>query len=271
MPDMNAEARQAIVEQLRQSRKYRHCCGDTLDRIAGWALARHHAPKDALKAAKRKLHQVYGAYFDRFDWKRIEEFLFAIEAGAGVDTLRDVCGEILRSHASTRERLPIMEQAFGTIFECVGRIERVVDLACGLNPFALPWMPLPESCAYEAIDIDERLMAILGTFFERAGRRGTAQCRDMLVSPPDTEADVVLLLKLLPCLEQQEKGAALALLRSLRARYAVVSFPLKSLGGRSKGMAAHYGAFMDDLVEVLDVPAQVYPFENEVFYLLTLW
>jgi len=270
MPDTNAQARRDIVEHLQQSRKYRHCCADTLDRIAQWALARHRAPKDALKAAKRKLHQIYGAYFDRVDWSRIEASLTSIETDAPVDTLRTICGDILRSHASTRERLPIMEQAFSTIFNRVGDIDRVLDLACGLNPFALPWMPLPDACAYEAVDIDERLMAILDAFFQRAGRPGCAQCRDMLLSPPDTKADLVLLLKVLPCLEQQQKGASLALLRRLRARYAVVSFPLKSLGGRSKGMATHYGAFMDDLIAALDIPAQIYPFENEVFYLLTL-
>lgn len=270
MPDTDPQAQHDIVEQLRQSRKYRHCCTDTLDRIAQWALARHHAPKDALKAAKRKLHQIYGAYFDRVDWSRIEASLDGIEAGAPADTLRAVCGDILRSHASTRERLPIMEQAFDTIFSRVGDVGRVLDLACGLNPFALPWMPLPDACVYEAVDIDERLMAVLDAFFQRVGRPGSPQCRDMLSSRPDTQADLVLLLKVLPCLEQQQKGASLALLRRLRARHAVVSFPLKSLGGRGKGMAAHYGAFMDDLTAALEVPAQAYPFENEVFYLLTL-
>ena len=50
-----------IVAGLRESKKYRDVSASVLERTAQWALARYDS-KVALKAAKRKLHQVYSAY-----------------------------------------------------------------------------------------------------------------------------------------------------------------------------------------------------------------
>ena len=52
--------------------------------------------------------------------------------------------------------------------------------------------------------------------------------------PPEASADMVLLLKAIPCLEQEEPGAGKRLLRSLDAPVVVVSFPARSLGPRYK-------------------------------------
>ena len=51
-----------IVSGLRQSRRYRSVSEPTLLRVARWSLRSGQGRQAALKAAKRKLHQVYGAY-----------------------------------------------------------------------------------------------------------------------------------------------------------------------------------------------------------------
>src|SRR5262249_37171953 len=136
--------------------------------------------------------------------------------------------------------------------------------------FALPWMDLQASTSYHPCDIDQRLVAAINVFLAHVGRPATARCQDVLAEVPTLPADVALLLKALPCLEQQEKGAAGPLLRALRARWAVVSFPLASLGGHDRGMRATYARRMDDLVAELAVPARSWELGGEAFYLLDL-
>jgi 16S rRNA (guanine(1405)-N(7))-methyltransferase len=51
-----------------------------------------------------------------------------------------------------------------------------------------------------------------------------------------------------PCLEQVDKSAGQRLLDTLDTAHLLVSFPVHSLGGRSKGMAATYTAHFRQLV-----------------------
>jgi 16S rRNA (guanine(1405)-N(7))-methyltransferase len=79
--------------------------------------------------------------------------------------------------------------------------------------------------------------------------------------------DVVFLFKVLPCLEQQEKGAGLRVLSSLSARYAIASFPTRSLGGFNKGMSENYGRYARSLAEELRAKVQEMEFASETFYI----
>ena len=58
--------------------------------------------------------------------------------------------------------------------------------------------------------------------------------------PPDDEVDLALLLKTSPSLDRQEEGATLRLIEQLNTPFVVVSFAVKSLGGREKGMMGYY-------------------------------
>lgn len=259
-----------MAERLRRTPKYKHLSEDTLHRVADWAIARHKAPRDAIKAAKRKLHQVYGAYFDRVNFTLIEGLIHSLSPTATEDALRETCRKVLACHASTAERIAIMEDFFPALFREVGRPGSILDLACGLNPFALPWMGLGLETEYWALDVDGRLIAAINDFLAHIGRPPGASCRDLLVSPLDEDADVAFLLKTIPCLEQQERGAGLRLLRGLRARYAVVSFPGRSLGGRDKGMGQHYDRIMMGMAEELGAPVHKMAYPGETFYICQL-
>lgn len=265
MPDEPADA---VREGLRQSGKYRHLCDNTLRRIAAWAVVRHPQPKEALKAARRKLHQVYGAYAQQTDWRALRDRVAQLSLPEHVQDPQAVCLDILRGHASSAERLSILDKVFPALFQATGIPSSVLDLACGLNPFALPWMGLPQTTHYYAVDIDHRLIEAVSGLFAALGRPGEAACDDVLSALPEREVDVVLLLKTLPCLEQQEKGAGLALLRRLRARHVVVSFPARSLGGRAKGMTEHYDQFMNGLLADLQMTARRVAYPSETFYII---
>jgi len=255
-----------LVARLKETRKYAHLCDPTLARVAEWACTRHTSPKEALKAAKRKLHQAFGAYIEPKHLKQLETLVTELPLRAPLEQQMAVCRKAFDLHASTCERLPLLDTVFDDIFAITGMPGRVLDIACGLNPFALPWTRM--SGLYCAWDIDERLIACINAFLERTGRPATAACRDVLADPPDEAYDVVFLLKALSCLERQETGAARSVLAALRTRHAVVSFPTRSLGGRDRGMQEHYRGFLEPIIEELGLRCHELPYPTETFYVL---
>ena len=58
---------QAVLEAVSASKKYGGVCPDTVRRIAARELAARRSVKDAVKATKRRLHQVYGAFEQALD------------------------------------------------------------------------------------------------------------------------------------------------------------------------------------------------------------
>lgn len=261
-----------VVRGLLESRKYRHLSLPILIRVARWALRGHSRPQEALKVAKRKLHQIYGAYLQPSAVGVAQRASRLLEdRSLATDEQRALCLDVLRQHASTAERLPFLERFYGELFAGLPPLQSVHDLACGLNPFAIPWMPLTEGAEYLAVDIDERLTAV----FDRLGSawpvwlRGHAH--DLAGGPlndPGGPPDVVLLLKAIPCLEQQETGAGWDLLDSLDAPCLVVSFPARALGGQDKGMRQNYDRLLRRRVQGSGRSLEVLTYPTEVVYRL---
>jgi 16S rRNA (guanine(1405)-N(7))-methyltransferase len=173
-------------------------------------------------------------------------------------------------HASTNERLPILDDFYGQILADVLPIRSVVDLACGLNPLAIPWMPLAEDASYTAYDIYGDMIDFVDEFMARIGVNGRAHLRDIITQPPTVEADLVLLLKSVPCLEQVEKTAVSRLLDHIQARHLLISFPARTLGGHNKGMVATYEARFEELVDGRNWSFQRFQFDTELAFLVDM-
>lgn len=264
---MSHEAR-LVVEALQDSPKYRHVCDQTLDRIAQRSLRQSRSLKEAVKRAKRKLHQVCAGFTSQRAIDRASARLEQVEPDADPAAQKRLGLELLREHASTRERIGLLDRFYRAIFAISGVPNRVLDLGCGLHPFALPWMELPGEAQYEAWDVDKRLVALLDRHFAGISSRAVARCRDVTISPCDEPADLAFLLKMVPTLEQQEKGGALRLLRQIPAPCVAVSFPTASLGGRQKGMRAHYAELMADLLAQTQWTAQRIDFDAELLFVV---
>jgi len=229
-----------IVCAVLAARKYHAVCPDTVRRIAEGELIKRGSVPKALKGTKSRLHQVYSAFEGAIDYGEAHRRLkTAYDTGSG-SAIRDACRRVLRLHSSTRERLPILDTFYPEIWGMTGIPNILIDLGCGLNPLALPWMSLPHGARYYAYDIDAPRIEFLNRYFSLIGSPPLAAWQDVLCRPPETEADVALLLKTSPTLERQEKKGTLRLLQALKAPAVVVSFSVKSLGGKHKGMAAHY-------------------------------
>jgi 16S rRNA (guanine(1405)-N(7))-methyltransferase len=258
----------ALVETIYASKKYAAISADLVRSIGMRELATRRNLKEAIKATKNKLHQVAGAFLDARP--PYDEWLAQL---ANVQTLersnvQTICREMMRQHASTRERLPVLDSFYRAIFGVLPPIHSVLDVACGLNPLAIPWMPLEAGATYAACDLYADMIDFLNAFFQIAGVAGQAWVCDLVSDPPRQRADLALVLKTLPTLDQIAKDAGRDLLRALDARYLLVSFPARSLGGRDKHMADHYARRFEAVVAAEGWPAERFEFATELAFLV---
>ena len=236
-----------LVDEVLNSSKYAQIAPGLVSRIGEAELGKGRKFKEAVKATKNKLHQVGGAYFTTaLDY---ESWLDDLRLAPDHESLQQVCLMIMGKHTSTRERLPILNDFYPQIFSYIPPPESVLDVACGLNPLSIRWMPLAPGTRYLACDIYADMVAFTGEFLKMLPLDGQTQVCDVIASPPGETVDLAFVLKTIPCLEQVDKNAGTRLLDGLNARYLVISFPAKSLGGRSKGMVDNYQARFEELAK----------------------
>jgi 16S rRNA (guanine(1405)-N(7))-methyltransferase len=261
----------AVVQNVLGSPKYRYISPALANEIAQRELNAGRDIKEAVKNTKKKLHQIGGAYFSSaVNYEKAFAILreaIAEDGGQG-ENFRAACRRIMEQHTSTRERLPILETFYTTTLADIPRPSVVLDVACGLNPLAWPWMPFDRDVVYRAYDIYGDLVDFLQAFMDLAGIKGRAEVRDVAYDPPTETADLALVLKTLPCLEQIDKAAPARLLDSLRARYLLVSFPARSLGGRRKGMVENYESRFRQLLDGRGWDVQRFEFSTELAFLV---
>jgi len=250
------------------SRKYAQVAPDLVRSLGACELTKRRNMREAIKATKDRLHQIAGAYLERSpDYARWLGQLEQAQA-EGPEALCAACRRIMAAHASARERLGILDRFYAETLRDLPPIRRVLDIACGLNPLATPWMPLAPGAEYYAYDIYRDLADFCRRWLALLGLAGGAEACDILANIPRQEADLALVLKALPCLEQIDKEAGRQLLERLRARYLLVSFPVRSLGGVSKGMPTTYEAHFQELVAGHPWRVQRFSFPSELAFLV---
>ena len=259
-----------LVEAVLHSSRYRDVSREFIQELGARELGKRSNLKEAIKTTKAKLHQVGGAYqAEKKDYARwLREIEQLVHSGSQ-DNLQAYLKTIMPYHASTRERIPILGQFYQQILASLPPVSSILDIACGLHPLALPWMPLAKSVRYYACDIYADMTNFLQAFLELLQIQGQAQTCDVIQSCPAYEVDLAFVLKAIPCLEQIDKTAGSRLLHNLKARHILVSFPVHSLSGRKKGMEANYEAHFFELIEGTSWSIQRFEFSSELAFLIT--
>lgn len=265
---MEDEKLAKVLVAVRDSARYQSVADDTVRRIATASLtAARGDVTDAVKRTKRGLHEIFGAYLP--STPRYEKMLGLLREAGSQQERRDVLARTMSSHASTKERLPILDEFYGAVFERLPAPPRVIaDLACGMNPLTVEWMPVGEDVLYRASDIDSRLMAFLDEALTVLGVSHEVAVHDLLTGPDPAHADVTLLLKAVPCIETQQKELGWDLIDAINSPVVVVSFPTKSLGQRSKGMYRTYSTGFAAHAEGRPWQVEELEFGNELVYVV---
>lgn len=254
-----------LIAAVQASARYRTIDPQVIERVGRESLQRYPSLKAAIKATKTELHQMIGAYADRA--LPYTQWLAELQSAPDEAIRQAVCRRLMAHHASTRERLPALAQLYPACFGGQPP-QRVLDLGCGLNPLAIPWMELPPTAWYAAYDIDTALCAFIRAALPLLGVQGEANTCDLAAGPPPVAAEVALVLKTIPLLEQQRRGAGADLLRAIQAPRLVVSFPTRSLGGRNVGMATTYRGYMDTLAAAEGWSPRVIELPNELVFVI---
>lgn len=281
---MNSAAQQPD-DQLDQAlatilaaRKYRAIHPGLARDVAAAELAKGRTLKEAVKAAKNQLHQSAAAYIRRnlnYDdaLHELKTTVAAAKRGPGSHpsanpTVRKLLRSLMAAHASTHERLPLLDTLYPQLFQQLPPVRSVLDIACGLHPLARPWMPLSPDVQYFAFDIFADQIDFLNRFFDAMGYAGAASQSNALDGMSTPPADIAFLLKTLPCLEQIESGAGERLLHRIDAPILIVSFPNQTLAGRKQGMAQHYATIFLSQIKKAGWQADSLTYPSELVYIV---
>lgn len=256
----------AVVTAVKESRKYADTSEATIRELAVAALHRYKKPKQAIKAVRAQLHSIMAPYLGDPDYAAAKEQLTAVFATADPEQIKAACADIMAAHLSTRERLPLLDSFYREIFAITGRPSSLLDIACGLNPLAFPWMDLsPAATQFYAYDIHEPRIDFLNHYFRRQGLPPLARVQDVAHTFPQETADVALFLKEMPRFARNYGNLGRPLLEALNVRWLVVSFPAVSTHG-GRNLTNRYREFMAQLIANHPWPTTEILFEGELVF-----
>ncbi|HOE35356.1 MAG: hypothetical protein GX415_00100 [Chloroflexi bacterium] len=269
MTPSSPEDLETLVRAICRNSKYAQIIPSLVERVASEELEKRGDIRTALKTARTRLHQVTGAFLaPEINYTKWEDILNTIPAD-DEPAWQDYCTRLMRLHNSTAERLPYIGHFFKTCLAEISPVHSVLDLACGLNPLAQPWMPLSPDFVYYACDVVLPMLDFLNRFFNQRNITGNALPCDLSACVPRQQVQVAFLLKTLPCLDQLDKTLGARLLAEINAEHILISYPARSLGGREKGMRQTYAHQFAQLTQNTSFKVRGFEFPNELVFLLS--
>jgi len=257
-----------LVSEIQRSPKYQNIDlpTETLMDLIAQESKHFKKIKDIKQVVKKKIHNIVAPYLGDPDYRQAEIEL-QTAFGQGEVAIKEFCQQMLNVHASTRERLPIMEKFYDQLFSATGEPGSILDLACGLNPFALPWMGIPVSTQYYAYDLHHPRVNLINAFFRGVNRAELAIYQDILIQPPEIKADLAFFFKEAHRFDQRQRGCNRAFWLSLPVKKIAVSLPTSSLTGKHDKMEQHH-RLVYDAIRDLNWPVQEIVLSSEILFIL---
>jgi 16S rRNA (guanine(1405)-N(7))-methyltransferase len=244
---------------------------DKLERVRYSEFQRSKEHEELVKKIRANLREVYGVFIME-DYKKRFELLEELKKNPSLENHN----KILALHKSSQERLPYYPIIYKKIFEITGKPERIVDLACGLNPFSYPYIEnLDCKPEYLACDLAEKDLKFIERYFKIRAIPGAVKKIDLvnddineLTKSQGKGIEIVFLLKTLDSLEAVQWNKSAAVLKSIKAKFIVVSFSTKSLGGK-KAIKKEKRSWFEGLVKKLKYRLKIFEVPGEMFYVIT--
>lgn len=263
----NLEKINDLIEKISGSRKYKHITipPDTIRDLLQQAESRGIPAAEIEKVVREKLHHVVAPYLGDPDYEKLKTDLTTLPVKMDSTILKDWCLAVLRTHASTRERIPILDEFYTRIFEFTGKPRSILDLACGLNPFSIPWMKLESDVRYDAFDLHQPRIDLINAFLAHTHQPGSGSHADILVQPPQQKADVAFFFKEAHRFDQRQSGINRTFFQAIPVKYLLVSLPTASLTGR-RSMLDQDHRLIDQSISGLSWNVHEIRFENEIVF-----
>ena len=224
----------ALAQPILESKKYRslNLPSETVIDLIQLALDHGLKPDQAVDETRKKLHNIVAPYLGDPDYKKEQEYLEHIGTFPNPEETRLFSRRMLESHASTHERIPLLDEFYKKIFDITGMPASIMDLACAMHPFGYPWMGLPSGCLYQAYDLHQPRVDLINRYFKAAGVKGQAYYGDILLNPPSQKAEAAFFFKEAHRFDQRKHGCNRPFFEALNVRWLVVSLPASNLTGR---------------------------------------
>ncbi|MEA3378767.1 MAG: hypothetical protein U9Q69_03945 [Nanoarchaeota archaeon] len=217
--------------------------------------------KKTIKDLRKILREVYGVFKDK-------DFLTKEILLEDISGLKDIDAhiELLKLHASTKERLPYYFEVYGKIVGLVDKMDTILDLGAGFNPLSMPFMDFKIK-NYCAVELTENDVIFLNKYFKKVHVRGHAIVKDLTKVGDLPQVDVCFIFKLLDTLETLKKDVSEEILKGLNARWVIISFATKSLGGK-KNISKNRLKWFKEIIKNYEYKEFEIP--NEIFFVIKL-
>ncbi len=244
------------------SDKYKNLDNTLLSDIYNDLLTKYKDTKQLEQKLKSLIHQIWGSYYtSKPNFKKLIEKVRVFE------NPKEYLFTLLQIHSSTKERLLFYPDFYTKIFELTGIPNTILDMGCGFNPL---YYVLDERFNYisiDCVDIDKDETEFLNEVFDFFHMsKCNAELGNVLNFDYAKTYDIVFLLKLLPVIEQQRRGEVLNILKKIKAKCLVISFPTKSIVGKQKGMESNYREHFLDIAQKVGYTTQEIVFPNELVF-----
>lgn len=235
----------SVTARLAAAAKYRDVHPDTIAEVVRRESAATTDAAELERLSRARLHKVAALHLLTTRPAALRRAVEQVDP-ADPAALRVWCRDVLAGHVSTAERLDDLDRFYPTVFELVPQPRTVIDVACALNVFTLPWLREVTGAGYTGYDLNATFVGAGNTFLARFFPDCAVVHDDVLTTPPP-RADLALLLKTYHCIEDRRRGAGLALVDGLAADHVVVSFPTRAMNGRAAVFARRH---VDALAEL---------------------
>ncbi len=118
-----------------------------------------------INKARTRLHHIMAAYLGDPLYNTPEDPVMIAARSGNQQLLRESCIGAMQCHASTRERIPYLDEFYTRIFVVTSQPKSIIDVACALHPLGIPWMNLAPDTLYYAYDIHRPRVDYLNRFF----------------------------------------------------------------------------------------------------------
>jgi len=220
--------------------------------------------KECEKSIRKELRDIYGMFADTksFDKKMLLLTKFINKPNS------TNLNALLQMHKSTKERINEYSDVYKKIFSITGIPTTILDLGCGFNPLAYSFLNCePE---YLASDISEQDCKFIQSFFDKQGIMGHAFSFDLTKYKKMQDiklisCEVCFMFKLADVLESQKTGLSKKIITTLPAKWFVVSFASKTLGGK-KEIPKSKRKWFENFMTHESITWKEIETRNEIFY-----
>jgi 16S rRNA (guanine(1405)-N(7))-methyltransferase len=261
----NDEVRE-IASRILSNRKYRDLDlpSETILDLINQSSKNSKNSREVEKTVRQKLHNIIAPYLESLHYEAASLELQSITT-SDIAAIEHFSLRMLENHSSTRERIPILREFYERIFSFTGTPDQILDLACGFNPFAIPWMNIPLSTIYHAYDLHQPRIDLINEYLTRINRPPLAEKRDILVNPPKENSDVAFFFKEAHRFEQRQHGCNRTFWESLNVRFLLVSLPATNLTG-SRSMLEGQRILVEHTIEGLGWKVNEISFGTEIVF-----